>query len=124
MPRCHPPYLSARAHAKLSRPGAFDGLRIHTDEINEVIARIAPKSLTIAIVMDSMDWFNPTSDEAETQIKALNQALKLSGRVLLRSAGLKPWYIPVFENLGFTSKRVGARLPGTCIDRYVCHCFL
>ena len=70
--------------------------------------------------MDSMDWFDPASEEAEVQIKALNRALKLAGRVLLRSAGLKPWYIPVFERLGFCAKRVGARLPGECVDRYVC----
>ena len=48
--RCHPPYLSAKAHAKLSQPSAFAGLRIHTDEINEVITRIAPNTLTIAVV--------------------------------------------------------------------------
>ena len=48
--RCHPQYLSAKAHAKLSRPEAFDGLRVHTDEISEVIARIAPGTLTIAVV--------------------------------------------------------------------------
>jgi betaine lipid synthase len=116
--RCHPPYLTAKAHAKLSRPGAFEGLRIHTDEINEVTSRIAKGTLTIAIVMDSMDWFDPKSEEAPTQISALNRALKLGGRVMLRSAGLKPWYIPVFESNGFTARRVGARLPGSCIDRY------
>ena len=47
--RCHPGYLSSRAHARLSRPGAFDGLRIHTDEINDVVSRIKPGSLTIAV---------------------------------------------------------------------------
>lgn len=67
--------------------------------------------------MDSMDWFDPQSDEALSQIHALNRSLKLGGRVMLRSAGLKPWYIPVFEAYGFTARRVGARLPGTCIDR-------
>ena len=116
---CHPSYISQKAHAKLSRPGALDGLRIHTDELNEVITRIAPGTLTIAVVMDSMDWMSPTSDDAATQIRALNRALKLGGRVLLRSAGLKPWYVPVFEALGFGAKRMGARFPGTCIDRYV-----
>ena len=108
----------AKAHARLSRRGAFDGLRIHTDEINEVISRLAGCTLTIAVVMDSMDWFDPKSDEAQTQIRALNHALKIGGRVFLRSAGLKPWYIPQFEGLGFSTKRVGARLPGSCIDRY------
>ena len=48
--RCAPAYLSPQAHVKLSSPGAFDGLRIHTDEINEVIGRITPRSLTIAVV--------------------------------------------------------------------------
>ncbi|MCJ1431072.1 hypothetical protein MMC27_000422 [Xylographa pallens] len=115
--RCHPSYLTAKAHAKLSRPGAFEGLRIHTDEIQEVISRIARGSLTIAIVMDSMDWFNPKDTAALTQIRALNYALKVGGRVLLRSAGLRPWYISGFETLGFSAKRVGSRLPGTCIDR-------
>ena len=50
MQRCHPAYLTPKAHVKLSSPGAFDGLRIHTDEINEVINRITPRSLTIAVV--------------------------------------------------------------------------
>jgi len=68
--------------------------------------------------MDSMDWFDPKGDEALTQIHALNRALKPGGRVMLRSAGLTPWYIPVFERCGFIARRVGARFPGTCIDRY------
>ncbi len=50
--RCHPQYLSAGAHRKFSQPGAFDGLRIHTDELQEVIARFLPGSLSHAIVSD------------------------------------------------------------------------
>ena len=67
--------------------------------------------------MDSMDWFDPGDDQARTQVQALNRAMKIGGKVLLRSAGLKPWYTSVFENNGFSAVRVGARLPGTCIDR-------
>ena len=52
------------------------------------------------------------------EIRAVNSAMKLGGRVLLRSAGLTPWYIAKFEEQGFVCKRVAARLPGTCIDRY------
>ena len=48
--RCHPQYLSPRAHRKLSQPGAFDGLRIHTDELHEVISRLAIGTLSHAIV--------------------------------------------------------------------------
>lgn len=116
--RCHPDYLSPRAHAKMSRPGAFDGLRIHTDEVGEVVERMTPGTLTIAVVMDSMDWFNPADGQALAQIEKLRRALKMGGRVMLRSAGLKPWYIETFESCGFSCKRVACRVPGSCIDRY------
>ncbi|KAK2073856.1 hypothetical protein P8C59_008101 [Phyllachora maydis] len=115
--RCHPDYLSAPAHARLSRPGALDGLRIHTDEMDEVIARISPGTLTVAVVMDSMDWFDPDGAAAAQQISKLNRALKLGGRVLLRSSALTPWYIKEFGAHGFSSRRHGNRAPGSLIDR-------
>ncbi|ELQ36482.1 hypothetical protein OOU_Y34scaffold00657g8 [Pyricularia oryzae Y34] len=119
-PRCHPDYLSPAAHAKLSRRGALeDRIRIHTEEIDVVLAGLAPGSLTVAVVMDSMDWFDPKEPGvAAAQISKLNRALKPGGRVLLRSAGLKPWYVEEFAKLGFAPKRVGCRSPETrCIDR-------
>ncbi|KAL9092611.1 MAG: hypothetical protein Q9165_004415 [Trypethelium subeluteriae] len=115
--RCHPDYLTPKAHTKLSRPNAFDGLRIHTDEMNEVIARMTPSTLTIAVLMDSMDWMDPKSLAAEEQIQKLHRALKVGGRVLIRSSGLSPWYVKKFEEGGFVAKRVAARFPGSCIDR-------
>ncbi|KAF1812739.1 hypothetical protein P152DRAFT_324651 [Eremomyces bilateralis CBS 781.70] len=115
--RSHPEYLSPSAHVQLSRPGAFDGLRIHTDEINEVISRMTPGTLSIAVVMDSMDWFDTDGREATTQIERLNRALKMGGRVFLRSAGCNPWYIQRFEENGFAPKRVAVRVPGSCMDR-------
>lgn len=115
--RCHLEYQSEAAHARLSRPGAFDGLRIHTDKIDEVIARITPGTLTVAVIMDSMDWFDPGSRAAAQQITRLNRALKMNGRVLLRSSALVPWYIRVFEAHGFVGKQMGKRTPGTLIDR-------
>lgn len=116
-PQCHPDYLSPTTHRILTRPGALDGLRIHTDEIEQVISRFSPGTLTVAVVMDSMDWFDPASDAAGKQIGLLNRALKMGGRVLLRSAGLEPWYVDEFERRGFECKRVGAREEGICIDR-------
>lgn len=116
-PASHPTYLSPKSHVKLSKPTAFNGLRIHTDEISEVIARMRPNTLTIVVVMDSMDWFPPTGSQAARQIRALNRALKLKGRVMLRSAGLEPWYLTVFEECGFACRRVAVRVPGSCIDR-------
>ncbi|KAI1267570.1 hypothetical protein F5Y18DRAFT_306216 [Xylariaceae sp. FL1019] len=115
--QCHPDYLSPRAHARLSKPGAFDNLRIHTDEIEEVLARMTPGTLTVAVIMDSMDWFDPGSDAAKSQITKLNRALKMGGRVMLRSAGLRPWYLKEFERLGFSAKCHGSREGGACIDR-------
>lgn len=77
-----------------------------------------PGALTIAVLMDSMDWFTPGGPEAPAQCLAVNRALKLGGRVLIRSAGLNPWYMKVFEEFGFSPKRVAARIPaGTCTDR-------
>lgn len=59
--RCHPQYLSARAHRKLSQPGAFDGVRIHTDELQEVICRLAPGTLSHAVVgPDHLFYLNTT----------------------------------------------------------------
>ena len=78
-----------------------------------------PRSLTIAVLMDSMDWFSPSGSEAAVQVQAVNRALKIGGRVLLRSAGLEPWYIKVFGDCGFAVKRVAVRVPGSCIDRFV-----
>lgn len=69
--------------------------------------------------MDSMDWFDPEGTEATAQAQKFNQALKMDGRILLRSASIEPWYIKNFEENGFSARRVGARFSGTCIDRYV-----
>ncbi|KAK3355884.1 hypothetical protein B0H65DRAFT_413806 [Neurospora tetraspora] len=125
--QCHPDYLSPAAHSILSQPHAFDGLRIHTDEIQEVLARFKPGTLSVAVVMDSMDWFDPPSPEEEKegkgkareQVRRLNRALKVGGKVLLRSAGVEPWYVKVFVQEGFEARRVGCRSKeGTeCIDR-------
>jgi betaine lipid synthase len=83
--------------------------------------------------MDSMDWFTPLSpssqtkscpstdddpfDPATNQIVALHKVLKPGGRVLFRSAALKPWYSDLFAANGFEVKCVGRRDSGKCIDR-------
>ncbi len=67
--------------------------------------------------MDSMDWFNPAEGDALQQAVALNKVLKMDGRVLFRSAALRPWYTDIFEQNGFESKCVGRRDSGKCIDR-------
>ena len=69
--------------------------------------------------MDHMDWFDPEGADATEEIRAINKAMKVGGRVLLRSAGLKPWYIANFTAQGFKCKRVAGRTAGKCIDRSV-----
>lgn len=66
-----------------------------------------------------MDWFDPAEDAAAEQARKLNHALKMGGRVLLRSASIEPWYMKQFKEGGFSPSRVGSRFPGTCIDRSV-----
>ena len=122
-PHCSPRYLSPKSHSRLSSPPAFSNLRIHTDELLEVISRMAPSSLTIAIIMDSMDWFDAHTEQgrkdAEGQVKALWTVLKeKKGRVLLRSAAVRPWYVGVFERGGFRARCVGRRdVEGVVLDR-------
>jgi betaine lipid synthase len=45
----HPAYLAEKNYKKLTTPGTFSGVRIHTDEINEVLARLEPGTLTVAV---------------------------------------------------------------------------
>ncbi|RDW90008.1 class I SAM-dependent methyltransferase [Aspergillus mulundensis] len=114
---CHPEYLSSEAHAMLSQSGALDNLHIHTDEVTKVLSRFSPDTLTVAVLMDSMDWFDQEGESGPEQIIRLNRAMKMGGRVLLRSAALQPWYIAAFTTRGFTAERVSARIEGACIDR-------
>lgn len=65
------------------------------------------------------------TDAAQTQIDAIHLVLRVGGKVLLRSAALKPWYIDLFERMededtGQKLWRVtcmGRRENGKCIDR-------
>lgn len=67
------------------------------------------------------------TDAAQTQIDAIHRVLRVGGKVLLRSAALKPWYIDLFARMededsdsGQKLWRVtcmGRREHGKCIDR-------
>ncbi|KAG6065259.1 hypothetical protein E4U32_007548 [Claviceps aff. humidiphila group G2b] len=67
--------------------------------------------------MSDSNRFDPGSSAAAAQITKLNRALKMGGRVMLRTSALTPWYIKIFEAHGFTAKRHGGRIDGACIDR-------
>ncbi|KAK7205967.1 hypothetical protein BZA70DRAFT_304272 [Myxozyma melibiosi] len=112
-----PGYLKREAFQRLSKPGALDGIRIHTDEIVDVVARIRRHSVTIAIVMDHMDWFDTDGVDATKEIQALNHAIKMGGRLLFRSASKRPWYTKVYEREGFRCEAAQVREKRTSIDR-------
>lgn len=61
-PQSHPAYLSPASYKKLTQPGAFAGVRIHTDEINEVLARLKPGSLTVAVCALTSAGYGPAAD--------------------------------------------------------------
>ena len=77
-----PDYLTTKGFNRLSSTAAtasgsspIDNLRIHTDTLNEVFGRLKEKSITIAIIMDHMDWFDPNGRDAINEITALKRCL-------------------------------------------------
>ncbi|CAI5756853.1 unnamed protein product [Candida verbasci] len=118
-----PDYLTTKGYKRLTNyspvtnESPIDNIRIHTDTLNDVFARLSKKSITIAIIMDHMDWFDPNGKDAINEISAVKQCLVNGGRVMLRSAAQYPWYIKTFEQLGFECKPAAIRKSGTSIDR-------
>ncbi|KAG7860306.1 hypothetical protein KL939_001792 [Ogataea angusta] len=113
-----PDYLTRSAYKTFSAKNSpLDNTRLHTDYLNDVFARLTKKSLTVAVIMDHMDWFDPVGTEAEEEIAALDEALAPGGRVLLRSASTQPWYIKNFENRGYICEAAAMRESGLSIDR-------
>lgn len=117
-----PTYLSEKGFQRLTSvnkngESPIDNIRIHTDTLNDVFARLNKKSITIAIIMDHMDWFDPNGNDAHDEIVAIKSCLATNGRVMLRSAAQFPWYIKTFEKLGFKCKPAAIRHKGESIDR-------
>lgn len=114
-----PAYLTSEGYNQLtkSKENPIPNFRLHTDTLNDVLKRLSSSSLTIIIIMDHMDWFDPNGTEAEEEIQLLNKALLENGRVMLRSASTDPWYIKTFEDNGFVADPVAVRESGQSIDR-------
>ncbi|ODV77567.1 S-adenosyl-L-methionine-dependent methyltransferase [Suhomyces tanzawaensis NRRL Y-17324] len=117
-----PDYLTLKGYKRLTTTNnngttPADNIRLHTDTLNDVFDRLSNKSITIAIIMDHMDWFDPKSKEANEEITALKKCLARGGRVMLRSASTQPWYIRTFEEMGFMCEPAAVRESGQSIDR-------
>lgn len=116
-----PDYLTEKGMRQLTTAkngsAPIDRIRLHTDTLNDVFARLSKKCITIAIIMDHMDWFDPNGDDARKEIESVSSCLVPGGRVMLRSAAQYPWYIKTFESCGFTCKPAAIRHSGKSIDR-------
>lgn len=114
-----PDYLSKQGFKVLSRKqnSPLEGIRLHTDYLNNVLRRLSKKTISVAVIMDHMDWFDPEGDDVNDEIDALHGALCEGGRVMLRTASKKPWYINNFEQRGFKCEAAATRYSGQMIDR-------
>lgn len=114
-----PIHLTKKTHKILQNASrsSLDNIKLHTDNMSNVLKGFSEETLTVAVIMDHMDWFDPKGQDALDEISALNGALKKNGRVLLRSAATHPWYIKTFEQLGFTCEPAAIRRSGESIDR-------
>lgn len=114
-PRNCPDYLTKSGFQALSTGKSLETIHLHTDYLSNVLGSL--KGLTIAVIMDHMDWFDPEALDVDEEIKCLWSALDSHGRVMLRLAAKKPWYISNFEHQGFICRAVATRHSGTSIDR-------
>ncbi|AET41506.1 class I SAM-dependent methyltransferase Ecym_8221 [Eremothecium cymbalariae DBVPG len=114
-----PDYVSKKGYEALSKPenSPLDGIRLHTETLNDVCHKLTKSTVTIAVIMDHMDWFDPEGKDIVQEIDALWNVLRENGRILLRSASMRPWYIEKLEQRGFICNAAATRHSGTSIDR-------
>lgn len=132
-----PLYLKEDAfnELKANNCAALDSFRLHTDAIVSVLRGMQDNSLTHAILMDHMDWFDPVPDERpvpnledarneedktvsdlDREIVELRRVITPGGQVFWRSAAKYPWYSKRFEKAGFHVAPVHIRETGKPID--------
>ena len=88
------------------------------DDHLRVLSGLTPGSITRMIIMDHLDWFEPSNGEALTEIAQMHRVLPKGGMVFWRSAAKYPWYNQAFERAGFKLTPLGIREgPDKAIDR-------
>ncbi|PKI85240.1 hypothetical protein MVES1_000948 [Malassezia vespertilionis] len=132
-----PLYLKKKAFEQLKadNSAALDSFRLHTDSIVNVLRGLQDHSLTRAILMDHMDWFDPippsrplpslehARDDNEKSISDLDRevvelarVISPGGAVFWRSAAKHPWYAQRFEAGGFRVTPLQIRGTDRAID--------
>ncbi|KAI7864223.1 uncharacterized protein EV154DRAFT_541102 [Mucor mucedo] len=111
-PTSCPSYLTEYGFNQLKTSGALDSFRLHTESILDSLKSMGDRYLTRLVVMDHMDWFDPTScQELDDEIREMKRTLKK------RWTGTQPWYNELFVKHGFSVEPLGIRCPGQAIDR-------
>ncbi|KAG6917420.1 hypothetical protein DXG01_002505 [Tephrocybe rancida] len=118
-PASCPNYLTLRGFntLKSNKGGALDAFRLHTDSIVHVLQGLTDWSLTRALIMDHLDWFNPVSQDVVEEVAEFHRVLAPGGMVFWRSASRKPWYNEIFAKAGFEVTPVAIRDGTIAIDR-------
>ncbi|UZJ51198.1 hypothetical protein CBS101457_000518 [Exobasidium rhododendri] len=119
-----PLYLKKESYKKLKQDDAklLDVLRLHTDSIVNVLRGLQDNSLTRAVLMDHIDWFDPGRKDdvlisaLDEEIIELARVISPGGTVFWRSAAKVPWYNKNFEKFGFTVEVIHIRETGKSID--------
>ncbi|WFD30452.1 hypothetical protein MSPP1_001473 [Malassezia sp. CBS 17886] len=132
-----PQYLKEPEFHKLKAHScaALDSFRLHTDSIVSVLRGMQDASLTRAILMDHMDWFDPiptsvplptlararTDDDKsvsdlDREVVELARVVSRNGLIFWRSAAKCPWYRERFEKAGFHVEPVQIRETDRPID--------
>ena len=128
-----PLYLKKEAYKKLKQDSArlLDVFRLHTNSIVNVLRGFQDDSLTRAITMDHMDWYDPVPDsqpapsleaarvdsdksisDLDREIIELSRVVAKGGSVFWRSAAKEPWYNQRFEKMGFRVEPIHVRQTG------------
>jgi betaine lipid synthase len=136
-PQSCPLYLKPEGFKKLKQESArlLDTFRLHTNSIVNVLRGFQDGSLTRAITMDHMDWYDPVPDsrpapsltaarvdsdksisDLDREIVELSRVIARGGIVFWRSAAKVPWYNQRFEKMGFKVEAIHIRETGKSID--------
>jgi len=115
--QCCPSYLTRAGFEKLksnnsARLGSF---QLHTDSIFNILRGLPSSSLTRALVMDHLDWYDSDSWEAKAEVVEMFRVLAPGGLVLWRSASQNPWYNNLFIESKFRVEALGIRKQGSKI---------
>lgn len=122
---CCPAYLKRSNYELLKNGMLLTALTLHTDTINNVLLGMSDRSLSKAVVMDSMDWCQPIAEDSpfpkagsdlDTEIALFKRVLQSDGEVWWRSAAKQPWYAKRWSMAGFEVECISSRHDRDLLD--------